>query len=197
MSDSLITKKAIAAGFKEIMKKKSLEKITIADITKQCGLNRQTFYYHFQDKYELVDWIYYNDVISTVLYDELTYDNWSDSIQRVLTIMKDESYFYENALNSDSSESFQNYIFAVIKEIFCSVMDRITEDKKIDEDDKKFISEFFTIGMVGVIVRWAKNGMRESPESITRHLRNLVYDSKLFAIKRFFEESNGYIKTNE
>lgn len=47
MSESLITKKAIAAGLKELMKRKSFDKITISDITNECGLNRQTFYYHF------------------------------------------------------------------------------------------------------------------------------------------------------
>ena len=42
---------------KELMKRKSLEKITVSDIVQNCGLNRQTFYYHFQDKYDLVNWI--------------------------------------------------------------------------------------------------------------------------------------------
>lgn len=55
MSDSLITKKAIASGIKELTQKKSFNKISIRDITDQCGLNRQTFYYHFQDKYELIN----------------------------------------------------------------------------------------------------------------------------------------------
>ena len=55
MSDSLITKRAIAAGIKELTKKKSFDKITVSDISEICGLNRQTFYYHFQDKYELVE----------------------------------------------------------------------------------------------------------------------------------------------
>ena len=53
MSDSLITKKAIAGALKTVCKEKAFDKISIADITAACGLNRQTFYYHFQDKYEL------------------------------------------------------------------------------------------------------------------------------------------------
>ncbi|HAB61398.1 MAG TPA: dihydroxyacetone kinase transcriptional activator DhaS, partial [Lachnospiraceae bacterium] len=48
MSESMITKQAIARGFKQLMKEKTFDKITILDITKTCGLNRQTFYYHFQ-----------------------------------------------------------------------------------------------------------------------------------------------------
>ena len=63
MSDSIKTKNAIAQGFKELMEKKAFAKITVSDITSKCGLNRQTFYYHFQDKYELLNWIFYNEAI--------------------------------------------------------------------------------------------------------------------------------------
>lgn len=61
MSDALITKRAIATGLKELVDEKPFNKISIRDITEKCGLNRQTFYYHFQDKYELVNWIYYQE----------------------------------------------------------------------------------------------------------------------------------------
>ena len=53
MSDSLITKRAIAEALKQVCKEKPFDKISISDITAVCGLNRQTFYYHYQDKYEL------------------------------------------------------------------------------------------------------------------------------------------------
>ena len=66
MSDSLITKKAIAAALKQVCREKPFDKISIADITAVCGLNRQTFYYHFQDKYELLSWIYYNENFSKI-----------------------------------------------------------------------------------------------------------------------------------
>ena len=65
MSDSLITKKAIAQCLKNLAAEKSFLKISIGDITAACGLNRQTFYYHFQDKYELLDWIYYEECFVT------------------------------------------------------------------------------------------------------------------------------------
>ena len=53
----LTTKKAIAAALKETMREKSLSKITVNDIAEKCSINRQTFYYHFQDIYDLVEWI--------------------------------------------------------------------------------------------------------------------------------------------
>ena len=54
---SQITKRALAASLKKLLAQKPLSKITIADITEDCGINRMTFYYHFQDIYDLIDWI--------------------------------------------------------------------------------------------------------------------------------------------
>lgn len=51
------TKFAIAFAFKELLLEKSIDKITINDITEKCGINRQTFYYHFHDIYELIECI--------------------------------------------------------------------------------------------------------------------------------------------
>ena len=58
---SLTTKKAIAYTLKEVLLDKPLSKVTISDITKRCDINRQTFYYHFQDIYALVEWICVED----------------------------------------------------------------------------------------------------------------------------------------
>ena len=60
---SEITKKALAESLKKLLSKNKLNKITIKEITEDCGVNRQTFYYHFKDIYDLLEWIYKNEVI--------------------------------------------------------------------------------------------------------------------------------------
>lgn len=57
MADSNITKRALAAALKELMEQKPFSKINVADICEKCGMNRKSFYYHFKDKYDLVNWI--------------------------------------------------------------------------------------------------------------------------------------------
>ena len=71
MANSNITKKALAQSLKELGSTKILDKITVADITNHCGVNRQTFYYHFNDKYELLNWIYTEDLFKPLTKDEL------------------------------------------------------------------------------------------------------------------------------
>ena len=184
MSDSLITKKAIAAGLKELIRTKSFEKITVSDITEICGLNRQTFYYHFQDKYELVNWIYYNETIAAVIHD-LSYENWVEKVKQMLTLMKNEDYFYVNTLKVSVENDFKEYLLRITVELFTDTIQTITIQKKMDEEEIKFIAEFYSYGIVGIIISWAQHGMKEEPEYITEHLKNLVNGTERFAMARY------------
>lgn len=184
VSDSLITKKAMASAFKELMKKKSFDKITIQDIAETCGLNRQTFYYHFQDKYELVDWIYYNEAIALII-NELTFDNWDKKMFDMLTKMKEEEYFYKETLKLSAQNGFRDYLFKITTKLFLDIVERIAINEKFEDSEKEFISEFYAFGIVGVIVSWAQNGMKETPENITRQLKNVSYGTQKFAAARY------------
>ena len=63
MADSALTKRVLADALKELMQTRPLAKISVGDITAHCGINRQTFYYHFKDKYDLVGWIYSTETL--------------------------------------------------------------------------------------------------------------------------------------
>ncbi len=184
MSDSLITRKALALGLKELSKRKSFDKITVSDITDECGLNRQTFYYHFQDKYELVDWIYYNEAISLIV-NELNYDNWDNKILLFLTKLKEEDYFYINTLKASAENEFKEYLFKVTVELLSGIISGITLNSEASEKDILFVAEFYAYGIVGVVISWALHGMIETPEYITAQLKNLVYGTEKYATLRY------------
>lgn len=190
MSDSATTKNAIASGFKVLMEKKPFEKITVSDITSLCGLNRQTFYYHFQDKYDLLNWIFYNEVI-TVLIDGLTFENWSDKMLQMLYTIKNNSKFYSNALNTEYGNEFRNYLFCISTQIFNEIIDIVTNGYFLEDADKKFISEFYAYGVAGTIIKWVTTGMKESPENITLYMKHLVNDSKAFAVSRYMKDDKN------
>ncbi|MCR5632282.1 MAG: TetR family transcriptional regulator, partial [Eubacterium sp.] len=76
MAESLITKRAIADSLKELTKEKPFDKISVKDISEKCGINRQTFYYHFEDKYLLLRWIYQTDLLDKYM-DDVDFDNWT------------------------------------------------------------------------------------------------------------------------
>ncbi|HEX2985298.1 MAG TPA: dihydroxyacetone kinase transcriptional activator DhaS [Caproiciproducens sp.] len=169
MSDSLITKKAIAASIKDLMRKKALQKISVADIVENCGINRQTFYYHFKDKYDLVNWIYYNEIVTAVKRNR-TIEDWSGVVLDILNGMKRERSFYINALSVTGQNAFQEYFFDVTKGILLAVIDALDIQGPISEEDKNFIAEFYAYGLVGVTVQWARRGMKLPPEDMVNRL---------------------------
>lgn len=63
MADSSITKKALANAMKELMEQKKFSKINVGEICSLCNMNRKSFYYHFKDKYDLVNWIFYSEFV--------------------------------------------------------------------------------------------------------------------------------------
>ena len=184
MSEAAVTKNAIANGFKQLMEKKPFDKITISDITNICGLNRQTFYYHFQDKYDLLNWIFYNEAI-TPFNHELSFDNWSSRLLDMLTTINTNSKFYMNAMRTSYSSEFKDYMHKVSTKVFVEVIENIAGEKGIAESDKIFIAEFFSYGIIGCVVAWVNNGMKEQPEIIVSHIENLVNDCKRLAISRY------------
>lgn len=188
MSESNITKKAIADGFKALMTKKSFEKITISDITNECGLNRQTFYYHFQDKYELLNWIFYKEIINE-LKENYTIDKWSDALLDMLIVLKNNAKFYTNALNTSYSNEFREYLFSATAQLFEEILDRVTYGLILEANDKKFIAEFMSYGVSGSIIKWILSGMKEKPEDIVARMKNLFNDSKTVTISRYLRES--------
>ena len=58
MADSNITKRALAAALKEVMAQKPFAKINVSDVCEKCDMSRKRFYYHFRDKYDLLNWIF-------------------------------------------------------------------------------------------------------------------------------------------
>lgn len=187
MSDSLITKKAIAEALKQLARKKPFDKISIADITTSCGLNRQTFYYHFQDKYELLNWIYYNEVFLTVT-DGITFENWHGKLCGLLMQMKEDQVFYRNTVKCDQ-DSFKDYLLSITAAIFADAVETLDVKRVLGEQDRKFISEFYAYGICGTILGWIRSGMKESPENVSSHLKFLANASEKLAYERYLEES--------
>mgnify|MGYP000831033955 FL=1 len=100
---SQITKRALASALKELLEHKPLNKITIADITEQCGVNRQTFYYHFQDIYALLEWIYTTDA-QRLLEGKRDGDTWQQGFLQVLEYIRDNRALVRNTYHSVSRE---------------------------------------------------------------------------------------------
>ena len=105
---SQTTKRALEASLKKLLLQKPLNKITINDITEDCGVNRMTFYYHFKDIYDLVDWIMVEDA-AKALENKPTFDTWTEAFLDILHQVQENKVLVMNVYRSISREQVEQY----------------------------------------------------------------------------------------
>ena len=173
MMSSLTTKKAIAYTFKDLLKEKPFNKITVNDISNQCNINRQTFYYHFQDIPDLVEWICIDDV-DHLLKKKEEYETWEDKFLIVFKIMLEEKIFVENIYHSVSREVLRTNLYRLVYPIIYDEITKKSKGKSLREEDKKFITNFYKYAFVSIVFEWIDKDMYENPETIVLKVSHLV-----------------------
>ncbi|MCR5704877.1 MAG: TetR/AcrR family transcriptional regulator C-terminal domain-containing protein [Eubacterium sp.] len=176
MANANITKKALAQSLKNLGAKKILDKITVADITDDCGVNRQTFYYHFTDKYELLAWIYTQDLFIPLTAD-LSFDNWPEKILELLKYMKSEKKFIINTIKS-SNNFFAEYLEKVLIELFNKAIADFDLYNNLDDESRSVYARFFTYGLCGVIVDWAMEGMKQDEQELAKTMETIAKNTE-------------------
>lgn len=102
------TKDILAASLRELAKEKAVDKITIREITDNCGVSATTFYNHFQDKYELLAWIY-NQWIEPIWGRIGNGVSWREALAKACTALLEDQAFYANALKNTAGQTSFRY----------------------------------------------------------------------------------------
>lgn len=182
---SEITKKALANSLKKLLSKKELSKITVSNITEDCGVNRQTFYYHFKDVYDLLEWIYTNEVIQEIEESHNnTYDTWQQGFLYIFEYILENREFAKNTYNSISRDFFLRFIYKQTNILLMNVINEKSKNVKIAENDKKFIADFYKYGFVGIVQEWIEHGMKEKPDEIVEKFNCIIEGSFENAIEK-------------
>jgi probable dihydroxyacetone kinase regulator len=181
---SHITEKALALSIKKLMKTIPLAKLSIREIVDDCGINRQTFYYHFKDKFDLVNWTYYTEAIENIN-DCAHYEHWTEGMYKTLVYFMNNKSFYINALNTPGQNAFDEYLFKNTNNLIMGVINDISSGLKVSDTDKNFIADFYTYAFVGITIQWIKTNMKESPKAIVGNLNDMIEGSMLSALTRY------------
>jgi len=160
-----ITKLALEAALKKELLTKPLDKITISDLTTDCGISRMAFYYHFKDIYDLVEWSCIEDA-SRALQGKKTYDTWQEGLQQIFEAVLENKPFILNVYRSVKREQVENYLYSLTYQLIEGVVEEQSENLMVTEEQKKFIADFYKYSFVGVMLDWIKRGMKEAPEEI-------------------------------
>lgn len=173
MSNTNITKAAIADAMKKVMEKIPFDRITTAEIINRCGISRKTFYYHFKDKYDVVNWIFSVEIIDGIL-ESTTFDNWMEGSFKLCRYIQKNKAFYKNAVNAKGQNCFIQFLHNMTEmqlNILCK--DSLNEHI-LSEGDFKFLVEFYYSAFIGVFTLWVKDDMRDNPELLVNRWIGVV-----------------------
>mgnify|MGYP000254321851 CR=1 FL=1 len=181
---SNITKHALAESLKKLLLKKPLNKITINDLTTDCGISRMAFYYHFKDIYDLVEWVCLEES-RKALQGKKTYDTWQEGFLQIFEAVYENKPFIINAYNAVSREQIENFLFQLTHDLIISVVEEQARSTSLTQEQKSFIADFYKYSFVGIMLDWIRDGMTEEPEKIVDRLALLIHDSIREALARF------------
>lgn len=186
---SQTTKRALEASLKNLLLKKPLDKITINDIAEDCGINRMTFYYHFKDIYDLVEWSCVEDAIKA-LEGKKTYDTWQQGFLQIFEAVLANKPFIMNVYHSVSREQVELYLYKLTYNLMIGVVEEKSAQMSVRDEDKKFIADFYKFAFVGLMLDWIKNDMKEPPQIIVDRLGTLVHGNITCALNSFRTDRN-------
>lgn len=181
---SQVTKRALEQSLKNLLLKKPLTKITVGDITDDCGINRMTFYYHFKDIYDLVEWSCLEDA-KRALDEKKTYDTWQQGLLQIFKAVQENKPFILNVYRCVHREQVEKYLQPLVDQLLLNVINEEAAGITVRDEDKQFIAQVYSYMFIGLMLDWIKDDMREDSQQIVEKLSKLIKGSVSVALSRF------------
>ncbi len=171
------TETLLCVAFMELLRKHSFSKITIQKIAQQCGVNRQTFYYYFDNIYDLMTKAFEYELLRESHMNEAT--SWEAAMERFLYWMKENKVIIKNMLLNVESSYMCQAIYPIIRQSMTNTYRPNQIIKDMDEEFDGFVRHFLVIGITQYILEWVESDYKESVSEVIRKL--------FFIIKRVYE----------
>lgn len=182
MDKGMYTKRKFADAFLELVVQKGIENIKVSELTALTGLSRESFYYHFKDKYDLMAWIYGQQKMSIVA-EYMGKESWAVTVARVLRLIREYSHFYRKGF---SDQAYYN-LEKVMTDFTIQLFEKFVFERKGNialTEQERFAIQFNAHGAVCMTKMWVGQGMKtpEEEQGI------LIYSSMPEIIRVYFEK---------
>lgn len=178
------TKTALEASLKKLLLHKPIDKITINDLTADCGISRMSFYYHFKDIYDLVEWVCLEDG-KRALQGKKTYDTWQEGISQIFEAVLENKPFILSVYRSVSKDKTESYLYKLTYQLIADVVEEKCVGTELQQEEKAFIADFYKYGFVGIMLDWIEHGMKEDYREIVERLSITLHGSIPNSIHNF------------
>lgn len=179
---SLKTKRALAAALKQAMEQKPLSKITVSELIAACNVNRKTFYYHFQDIYDLLKWMFDQEAIEVIKNFDLIV-NTEEALRFIMGYVDENKHIINCAYDSMGHEAIKQFFFADLNDITYHVIENAERilNVSIDQAFREFFTRFLTEAAAGILVDWVKNKVDQDEETVLQDIL-LIYRASITSV---------------
>lgn len=131
-------------------------------------MNRKTFYYHFRDKYDLVNWVFQTEFLEMTMLRSYT-SGW-ELLGDICRYLYSERVFYTNALQIEGQNSFHDFFASFIG----SVLPEVMRDRFSSMAEPQFFIEFYTDAIEASIIRWLRHTPVLPPDEFMQKLESVI-----------------------
>lgn len=178
------TKRKFANALRVLMQEKPLAKISATDIATQAGLSRKSFYNHFQDKYDLINWICYTQFVQAR--ESVLSGNAWDTFGSFLELFATDPRFFSSAMQDMSQNSFGQYFSDMLFELVYGVTASSFRAKGVDDKWVGLAVSALVEDARLAIVIWLDDGDEPNPKELLWFLKAA---STAFASMVCFEQA--------
>lgn len=175
MKNSEETKRILASALKELMKEKEVEKISIREISELAGVNRQTFYYHFEDIYDLLKWTFQQEAVQQLATREST-EVWQEGLLQLFYYLEENRDICLCALRSLGRDHMKRFFYADIYQVIGRVVTEFGEKCKSPTEYMAFLTHFFTLSLASLIESWLLGEMDQTPKELIEMIDVFIQD---------------------
>ena len=143
-----------------------------------------TFYYHFKDIYDLVEWTCAEEA-AQAMEGKKTYDTWQEGFLNIFSAVQANKPLIMNVYRCVSRERIEQYLNPLICSLILGVVEEKSAEMPVSEADKRFIANFYEYAFIGVMLEWIDNNMREEPSVLVERTSRVVHGSILRALDAF------------
>lgn len=193
MPNTSITKEALASALKTLLMRQPLSKISIKDITDYCSISRNTFYYHFKDKYELVNWIFLSDM-SEHVESFADPDKLPETFVDVCRVMYSHRKFYQACFQYTGQNSLYDYMLDFYFNLWAQNLTHLYQKNQIvvKKEELSLAAKMKTHALLGTMIEWVRAGMHDDYLSYFEQMRSILERE---AVQIPFIYRKGNVKT--
>ena len=170
LSASEHAKQQLASALKVLMAERPMDKITISDLTAICKIRRQSFYYHFEDIYDLLRWMFQNEAISLLQQHEGAL-LWQEGLLQLFRYLEENRAVCLCALKSMGRDHIKRFfeadIYSIIHHTIEQLGENIGSNPQLDSFvDIEMLTHFYVTALAGMTESWLLGEIDRSPEQL-------------------------------